>query len=406
MNVLHVSAQKPDSTGSGVYLSRVVEGFARLGANQAVIAGISLQDSPSFPAGVLFRPVLFGTDELPFPVVGMSDVMPYEATRYRDLTPAMTAQFKRAFAGALDSVLEQFIPDVVVCHHLYIAAAVIVERLRERAHNEPDLAACKVVAISHSTDIRQMQRIPLERDFVCTAMGKLDAALALHDPQAREIAQVYGLDASKIHVIGTGYNDEIFYPVPGKRIEGARTMVYVGKIWRRKGVESLVRAIGLLSPEQAPTRTVLIGGYNDQDEYERVKELIRECPYDIELAGIVSDEQLVDAYQRANVFVLPSFYEGLPLVLVEAIACGCNAVMTDLPGIREWLLGQLPDAPIRFIAPPAMDGEGEPHEEALPEFEAQLARAIAEALDDPQPTCDTTVLSWRSVCERLCTTLP
>ncbi len=401
MNILHVSAQKPDSTGSGVYLSHVVEGFARLGANQAVIAGIAVDDDPSFPAGVHFRPVRFCTDELPFPVVGMSDVMPYPATRYRDLTPAMTAQFKRAFSDAVDDVLDRFVPDVVVCHHLYLAAAVVVERIRARAQSEPALAPCKIVAISHSTDIRQMQRIPLERAFVCEAMGKLDAALALHEPQAREIEEVYGLPAAKIHVIGTGYNDEVFHPVEGKRVEGARTMVYVGKIWRRKGVESLVRAIASLPPEQAPVRTVLIGGYNDPVEFEKVTGLMRSCPYHIELAGVVGNDELIDAYQRANVFVLPSFYEGLPLVLLEAIACGCNAVVTDLPGIRAWLVGQLPDAPIRFVAPPAMDGEGEPHEDALPGFEAELAQAIADALDDPSPACDTTVLSWRSVCQRI-----
>ena len=45
--------------------------------------------------------------------------------------------------------------------------------------------------------------------------------------------------------------------------------------------------------------------------------------------------------RAAHVFVLPSFYEGLPLVLVEALACGCRLVCTDLPGVRSGLLPHL-----------------------------------------------------------------
>ena len=90
MNILHLSAQKPDSTGSGVYLHETVSALARAGHNQAVIAGIAPEDNPAFDKGVLFKPVRFETSDLPFPVVGMSNVMPYRATRYCDLTPAMT----------------------------------------------------------------------------------------------------------------------------------------------------------------------------------------------------------------------------------------------------------------------------------------------------------------------------
>ncbi|MCK7512374.1 MAG: glycosyltransferase [Desulfobacterales bacterium] len=41
--------------------------------------------------------------------------------------------------------------------------------------------------------------------------------------------------------------------------------------------------------------------------------------------------------QAADVFVLPSFFEGLPLVVVESLACGCRVVMTDLPGVDAWM---------------------------------------------------------------------
>ena len=49
MRILHVSAQKPDSTGSGVYLTQVVAACARLGCEQAVVCGIGPDDAPVLP---------------------------------------------------------------------------------------------------------------------------------------------------------------------------------------------------------------------------------------------------------------------------------------------------------------------------------------------------------------------
>ena len=97
MRILCISAQKPDSTGSGVYLAETVASLAAAGHQVAVIAGIDKDDFPQLAPGVEFLPVRFRTPELPFPVCGMSDVMPYEATRYRDMTPEMVQAFRSVF---------------------------------------------------------------------------------------------------------------------------------------------------------------------------------------------------------------------------------------------------------------------------------------------------------------------
>ena len=83
MRILSVTAQKPDSTGSGVFLTELVKGFKQLNCTQAVICGGTQGDDFAFPAGVAVYPVLYGTQRLPFPVCGMSDEMPYESSRFR-----------------------------------------------------------------------------------------------------------------------------------------------------------------------------------------------------------------------------------------------------------------------------------------------------------------------------------
>ena len=77
MKILTITAQKPHSTGSGFYLTEMVKGFAALGHEQAVLACVYREVTVDFPTGTVFYPVHFKTEELPFPIAGMSDEMPY-----------------------------------------------------------------------------------------------------------------------------------------------------------------------------------------------------------------------------------------------------------------------------------------------------------------------------------------
>lgn len=105
LRILNISAQKPDGTGSGTFLAQNVAAQVAAGHLTAVVCGIDDGDATdALPAQTLVFPVRFNTSELPFHVCGMSDEMPYAATRYRDLTPQMVGQFESAFAARLDRV--------------------------------------------------------------------------------------------------------------------------------------------------------------------------------------------------------------------------------------------------------------------------------------------------------------
>ena len=84
MRILSVTAQRPDSTGSGVYLTELVRAFAANGHEQAVIAGVGAEDVPVLPEGVPCYAVHYGTEALPYPILGMSDQMPYPSTPGRE----------------------------------------------------------------------------------------------------------------------------------------------------------------------------------------------------------------------------------------------------------------------------------------------------------------------------------
>ena len=170
----------------------------------------------------------------------------------------------------------------------------------------------------------------------------------------------------------------------------------------KKGVESLVRALGRLSPQAASVvELTLVGGHGDETELESIRRASAQAPCPVEFAGRLPRDELVRAYRSSEVFVLPSFFEGLPLVSIEAIACGCKVVMTDLPGVRLWMEAVLPQAPVTWVAPPAMLDVDTPDPAALPAFERRLARAIEGALAAPTPVCDPSGVSWDACSARI-----
>ena len=105
----------------------------------------------------------------------------------------------------------------------------------------------------------------------------------------------------------------------------------------------------------------------------------------------------------SDIFILPSFYEGLPLVLIEAMACGLRAICTDLPGIKSWLNKAIPHNGVLFVKPPEMRNEDEPIAESLPDFEKRLASAIQTVMFSPEADQELVrSVSWDALCGRMC----
>lgn len=391
MRILNITAQKPDSTGSGVYLAEMVRCEVQAGHNAAVVCGIAPGDPLPFPVGVNAYPVYFETNEVPFAVCGMSDEMPYRATRYRDMDEQMVAQFRSAFAERIQRAMGEFNPDVVVCHHLYLLTSLV----RSLVPGIPVFAVC------HSTDLRQMRSHGLERDEIINGIRELDGIFALHGEQRDEIIALYGCEPGKVQVLGTGYNSQVF-AMPSRRssVPGELSLLYVGKIWQKKGVGCLLDALDQVSVPGKSIHLRLVGGHNDAAEYERFQEQANSCAAQVEFAGRLETTGLVRAYQHAEVFVLPSFFEGLPLVVVEALACGCRVVVSDLPGIRPWLEGHVPDAPVVFVQPPRMRTADDPFLEDLPGFSERIARGIEAAASMKPFSGDMHSLTWEGLTAR------
>lgn len=82
-------------------------------------------------------------------------------------------------------------------------------------------------------------------------------------------------------------------------------------------------------------KLVLAGSVNDENAFIPIKEIIDSCD-NITYLGRVSDCKLYDLYSRAKVFALPSINEGVGMVAVEAASYGCDVVVTEIGGPKEY----------------------------------------------------------------------
>ena len=179
-----------------------------------------------------------------------------------------------------------------------------------------------------------------------------------------------------IEVIPCGTDIQSFHALPKAEARLAlgwdptdKIALYVGRFDRRKGIETLVRAAGLLTDPQF--RLVIVGGCDpkklDGAEYERIAGLVESLGLRdrVTFAGRVGHDRLPLYYAAANVCVVPSHYEPFGLVAIESMACGTPVIASDVGGLK-------------FTVKSGKTGLLVP-----PQNETELAQALRRIFDQP-----------------------
>jgi teichuronic acid biosynthesis glycosyltransferase TuaC len=156
-----------------------------------------------------------------------------------------------------------------------------------------------------------------------------------------------GADPKKVVVLHNGVDLAKFKPLAGKREEmrnklgiskDAIVALTVRRLVYKNGVDTLIESAEITVKKNPRIIFLVVGKGPDFNNVQfRLKQLGIEKNF--RLAGFVSDEDLPSYYNAADFFVLPSKSgEGLPLVALEAMACGLPVVSTNVGGIREILM--------------------------------------------------------------------
>lgn len=176
---------------------------------------------------------------------------------------------------------------------------------------------------------------------------------------ARVVRMYHGIDLKR------------FQRGPGEqRVSGVPLLLSVGRLREKKGFGTLIEACRLLRDSGKALRCKIVG-YGE--EHERLSELIHRHRLEevVELAGKMTQDQLIHLYREATVFALPCRVasdgdrDGIPNVLLEAMAMELAVVSTNVSGIPEV---------VRSGSNGLLVSPGDAHE---------LAAAIGRILDDP-----------------------
>jgi len=159
-----------------------------------------------------------------------------------------------------------------------------------------------------------------------------DAVLALTEDMKQKMQEICDRDIS---VVPNGIDLERFKISSGDKKEGdAKTIIFVGRLHPVKGVQYLIEAMAIVHQEMPDVKLVIVGDGVERAKLEVFAEKLNlNCC--IQFAGQVPQESIPRLMHQADVFVLSSLSEGLPVVLLEAMAAGLPIVATNVGGIPD-----------------------------------------------------------------------
>ena len=258
----------------------------------------------------------------------------------RRRNPGVRPGLKHAlFAGFIAGYLRKHRPEVVVSG-LYDADEAALYAVEQTGRT------AKLALLLHTNLSRAYTEGEGELNQARALYPRADALVAVGEGVAGEARQALGLPPEQVEVI---YN-----PLPTEQIRrlaqagvehtwfaaGAPPVILtVGRDSREKDYATLIRAFGMVR-RKMPARLVIMGRFSARSQ-AGLAELAQECGVRDDLDFVGFDDNPYRYMRRAGVVALSSRFEGLPTVLLEALACGTPVVSTDTPyGPREILEGQ------------------------------------------------------------------
>jgi len=183
----------------------------------------------------------------------------------------------------------------------------------------------------------------------------------------------------KIVIYGGEYIDTNRFRIRTRLVQKRNLVGYAGRLARKKGLINFVRAMPLVLRAHPDVR-FLISGSGDQKE-EIIREVEKKEVGDkVDLCLWIPDQEFPQFLNRIKVFVLPSYEEGVPVTLMEAMASGAIVLTTPVGGIPD----VVQDGKTGFIMP-----NNTPH---------CIAKSILRVLNDPR--LDQIVRNARSLVEK------
>jgi len=148
-----------------------------------------------------------------------------------------------------------------------------------------------------------------------------------------DISKELQIDLSKIETVYNAISENFTF----LNLEKEKIILSVASLHYYKNLEGLIKAFIFLKNKNNffDYKLVLVGGYNKNVFSKTNLFELSKNRDDIVFTGYLSDEKLVEYYNKASLFVFPSFFEGFGIPPLEAMACGCPCVVSNAASLPE-----------------------------------------------------------------------
>jgi glycosyltransferase involved in cell wall biosynthesis len=292
----------------------------------------------TYPRWAQPKSYLFRAPEKESPVAGIdAEYVSYPAL------PALSRPFNGALcARAIRAGVERYAPDAILSYWLYPDAW--------GAHRAAKRFGIPLVAGARGSDIRVRDRV--SQLLTKSVVRGADRLLVVSADLGRLAAEQYGADPSRVRVIPNGCDAATFHlrdRAEARAAVGiasdAELIVYVGRLVPEKGLRELLDAMETLAGTRPRATLALVGEGPMRTTLEAAASGALRGR--VQLVGAQPPDVVASWMAASDLVTLPSYSEGHPNVLVEALACGRPVVATPVGGIPEVV-----DPSCSLIVPP------------------------------------------------------
>jgi D-inositol-3-phosphate glycosyltransferase len=209
-------------------------------------------------------------------------------------------------------------------------------------HTAHTLAVVKNRRLARGATPEPQVRVQLEGEISRCA----DLLVVSTPSEALDLAAAYGIPLHKAEVIAPGVDLEVFRrrdPVSARRQIGcpdSQLVLFVGRLERLKGVDIVLRAFAAHADARPDLRLLVLGEdsrHTGESEKARLIQLAAELGIQdrVEFVGPVAHHELPYFYSAASACLMPSYSESFGLVALEAQACGCPVIASNVAGLAS-----------------------------------------------------------------------
>lgn len=319
-------------SGSGVYVKNIAKSLVERGHQVCIIMPENTTQFEHID-NVKIHPVYFFREEIidgqldfNFPCM---DPHPRSNFLYHNMTDVQIKQYENALRNAIEEEIREFKPDCIHAQHIWIMPGILSD------YNIP------YIITSHGAEFISYRETDRFDKYGYKAVEGCKNIIAISDDNINEIVDKFTCAKDKIVYVKNGYNSNDFYRKAIDRKEiferfsitksYDKVVLFVGRVSKMKGLDVLFNAAKIYENEN--TLTLIAGDGEYTDELEKMKKSLG--LKNIKFLGSQNQQNLNDLYNLANVLVLPSRKEALPLVAIEALACGTPAIVTNQSGMAD-----------------------------------------------------------------------